>query len=51
MPGTRGAEKRAYAGNHEFCEHRATLQMSSAAVLQRSGTISYLHLQATCLYG
>ena len=36
MPSAPGAEKRACADNHEFREHRATPQMGSAAVLQRS---------------
>ena len=36
MPGIRSAEKHAYVDSHEFREHRATLQMGSAAVLQRS---------------
>ena len=36
MPGAQSAEKQAYADKHEFREYRATLQMDSTAVLQRS---------------
>ena len=39
MPGVRSAEKRAYANNHEFGEHRTMPQTGYTVVLQRSLTV------------